>query len=309
MMFSHYDEVSITWSCHQRGRIYIIVFFIAGTFLNCKQQMDDSRPLAVESFSTSWLSNVKHSYDTTSKMMDYKIVKPSRFLDETQSFKFNTPIHPSVLIAHADELFFDGSIRPVYISHATLGASNTSDFVQVKHNSSLASLTSSPAIQNRCCHSGIWRRSLCMLRKSFRWLNPICHKGDPGEINWVGDIEQKSCHDKSQNQSPRVSPQRDISSSSGDWCHLESSIYEAILHCKKSIGVLHVSFFYGWLISSSSLHSILISSCFRGMISWTKRKGQSKDKIPDFWEGSSMATCSLSSFSLAISFLTSFSKE
>lgn len=199
--------------------------------MNCKQQMEDSRPLAVESFSTSWLSNVKHSYDAASIVMDYKTVKPSRFLDETQNFKFNTPIHPSVLIAHADELFFDGSIRPVYISHATLGASNTSDVVPVKHNSSFASLTSSSSIQNRCCHSGLWRRSLCRLLKSLGCLGPIRHKGD-----------------RSEHQSPQVSPQRNISSSPGDWCHLESSIYEAILHCKKSIGVLHVSFFF-WLVS------------------------------------------------------------
>ncbi|XP_022147281.1 probable membrane-associated kinase regulator 6 [Momordica charantia] len=198
--------------------------------------MDDSRPLAVESFSASWLSNVKQSYDATSKMMDYKIVKPSRFLDETQNFKFNTPIHPSVLIAHADELFFDGSIRPVYISHATLEASDTSDFVPVLHNSSLASLNLSPAIQNRSCHSGRWRRSLCMLQKYLGCLSPICHKGHPGDITWVDDIKHKSRDVKSRHHSPRVSPQRNSSSSSGDWCHLESSIYEAILHCKKSIG-------------------------------------------------------------------------
>ncbi|XP_038876392.1 probable membrane-associated kinase regulator 6 isoform X2 [Benincasa hispida] len=168
--------------------------------------------------------------------MDYKIVKPSRLLDETQSFKFSTSIHPSVLISHADELFFDGSVKPVYISHTTVGASNTSDFVPVELNSSPSSLTSSPAIQNRCCHSGRWRRSLCMLQKSLGCLRPICHKGSPGDVNWDDDIKQKSCDVGSQHQSPQVSPQSNIGSSSGDWCHLESSIYEAILHCKKSIG-------------------------------------------------------------------------
>ena len=119
--------------------------------------------MQLKAFAPVSLSNMMQSYDATSKMMDCKIVKPSRFLDEPQSFKFNTPIHPSVLIAHADELFFDGCIRPVYISHTRLGASNTSDFVPVKHNSSLASLTSSPSIGNQCCHSGRWRRSLRML--------------------------------------------------------------------------------------------------------------------------------------------------
>ncbi|XP_016898942.1 probable membrane-associated kinase regulator 6 [Cucumis melo] len=202
--------------------------------MNCKGLMDDPRPLAVESFSTSWLLNVKQSYDATSKVMDYKIVKPSRLLDETQSFKFNTSIHPSVLVSHADELFFDGSVRPVYISHTT-GASNTSDFVSAELDSSLSSLTSSPAIENRC-HSGKWRKTLCMLQKSLGCLSPICHKVDPAEVNWVDDIKQKSCDIRNQRQSPRVSPQSNIGPSSGDWCHLENSIYEAILHCKKSIG-------------------------------------------------------------------------
>ncbi|KAG7028576.1 hypothetical protein SDJN02_09757, partial [Cucurbita argyrosperma subsp. argyrosperma] len=95
-----------------------------------------------------------------------------------------------------------------------------SDFVPVKHSSSLASLTSSPSIGNQCCHSGRWRRSLRMLLKTLGCLSPICHKGD--------SAENISCDVQSQNQSP-------LGSSSIHWCHLESSIYEAILHCKRGI--------------------------------------------------------------------------
>ncbi|XP_059651315.1 probable membrane-associated kinase regulator 6 [Cornus florida] len=40
---------------------------------------------------------------------------------------------------------------------------------------------------------------------------------------------------QSWSNSPQASPQQGPSCSTGDWCDIESSIYEAILHCKRSI--------------------------------------------------------------------------
>ncbi|TXG62958.1 hypothetical protein EZV62_009952 [Acer yangbiense] len=117
--------------------------------------METSQSLAVESFSYSWLSNVKPSFDSldesprasldslheaTSADLDYKTVKSQRLQGESQDFNFDIPISPSPApFLHADELFSDGLIKPVYVDPSKIETSHTSDPVTVSPVSSFSS--------------------------------------------------------------------------------------------------------------------------------------------------------------------------
>ncbi|KAI9182140.1 hypothetical protein LWI28_022492 [Acer negundo] len=117
--------------------------------------METSQSLAVESFSYSWLSNIKPSFDSldesprasldsfheaTSADLDYKIVKSQRFQGESQNFNFDIPISQSPApFLHADELFSDGLIKPVYVDPSKIETSHTSDPVIVPPVSSFSS--------------------------------------------------------------------------------------------------------------------------------------------------------------------------
>ncbi|KAJ9681329.1 hypothetical protein PVL29_020288 [Vitis rotundifolia] len=94
----------------------------------------ETPPLAVESFSYSWLINVKPSLDglgsplrtsldisdeATSKGKDYNVVKSQILMDEAQNFNFDVPTsQSSVALIHADEVFSNGFI--VGVGHRTL---------------------------------------------------------------------------------------------------------------------------------------------------------------------------------------------
>ncbi|KAK0583012.1 hypothetical protein LWI29_032369 [Acer saccharum] len=215
--------------------------------------METLQSLAVESFSYSWLSNVKPSFDSLDESprasldsfheatfadLDYKIVKSQRFQGESQNFNFDIPISPSPApFLHADELFSDGLIKPVYVDPSKIETSHTSDPVTVPPVSSFSSRNIIAAHQ---VHYHFFRKlrksSKRVLKKCFGYIIPFCHKvGSSRKSNRVDDIDWRVWEVKSRSNSPQASPQRHTAYSVGDWSDIESSIYEAILHCKRSI--------------------------------------------------------------------------
>ncbi|XP_024019018.1 probable membrane-associated kinase regulator 6 [Morus notabilis] len=194
-----------------------------------------SRPLAVESFSDSWLSNTRPSL--------IKVLDKSN----TNSFDFDTSISDKspVNFVHADELFSDGLIKPVFVdpinggvSSSTSSSSKSTTDSDIFALSSLSDPRTSVTDQDvqmgcSCCFFRRRRRLLSeqVLRKIFGYLIRTRRAkvvGGSKKSTKVDDIDRRTLEVKSWSScsSPGPSTVYDI----------ESSIYEAVLHCKRSIG-------------------------------------------------------------------------
>ncbi|KAL6311558.1 hypothetical protein AAG906_005262 [Vitis piasezkii] len=188
----------------------------------------ETSPLAVESFSYSWLINVKSSLDglgsplrtsldisdeATSKGKDYNVLKSQRLMDEAQNFNFDVPTsQSSVALIHADEVFSNGFIVPMFIDPSKKEALDTSHSLSSVPVSSLPSRPGIPAVGIHCSFFRKWQNHQRALRGKI---------GGSRKLRLGG--------------SPQPSLQQSASSSVGDWCHMESSIHEAVLYCKRSI--------------------------------------------------------------------------
>ncbi|XVF33242.1 hypothetical protein REPUB_Repub17cG0152000 [Reevesia pubescens] len=213
--------------------------------------METLQPLAIESFSYSWLSDHKPSldgldepprasidnyYGGTSEEFDYEMVESSRFLPD-QNFNFDAIAQTPAAFIHADELFTNGFIRPIYIDPSKRESRNTLASLQATLSSSLSSRAETPSGRTHCSFLGRWRKSTQqILRSLFGHLRPFCHKvGCLRKSTRVDDIDRRTWKVKSWNSSPQASPEQSTTCSMGDSCYLENSIYEAVLHCKRSI--------------------------------------------------------------------------
>eukprot|EP00257_Ricinus_communis_P028427 XP_025015841.1 probable membrane-associated kinase regulator 6 isoform X1 [Ricinus communis] len=215
--------------------------------------MEFSQPLAIESFSRSWLTSASShlygleeplrasldsSYEASGEELEYKILKSERSLEDVQNFNFDVPIseHPERLV-HADQLFSDGLIKPVFVNQSKIEASDPLDLVPIPCSSfSSRNVVSTGHIQ---CHIlKRWKKSSeRILRKCFGYLKPLCHKiTGARKCTRVDDIDERARQVKSWSSLPQASPHRIYSTNS--WCDIESSIYEAVLHCKRSINDL-----------------------------------------------------------------------
>ncbi|XP_065859341.1 probable membrane-associated kinase regulator 6 [Euphorbia lathyris] len=186
-------------------------------------------PLSIESFSHSWLTSVKSpldgleesfrpSLETTSQELDYRIVKKTYLGD----FNFDVPIHHP--FAHADQLFSDGIIKPVYINKSKIETSESLDLAPTV-SSSVSFRVLVPTVDVQCHVLRRWRKSVeQILQKCCGYLRPWCHKIiGSSKSRRVGDIDRRGKHVSSSRSTPQSSPINDF----------EHSIYEAILHCKR----------------------------------------------------------------------------
>ncbi|KAK6285728.1 hypothetical protein POUND7_011907 [Theobroma cacao] len=216
--------------------------------------METSQPLAIESFSYSWLSDHKPSLDGLSEPpgvyyggtpgeFDDEMVESNRFLTD-QNFNFDAIAQSPAAFIHADELFTNGFIRPIYIHPSRRESCNTLDSIQTTPSSSFSSRTEIPTVRIKCRFLRRWRKSTWqILRNLFGHLRPSCHKGGCLRTSTrVDDIDRRTWKVKSWKSSPQASPLQSTACSMGDSCHLENPIYEAVLHCKRSIGIFKVSF-------------------------------------------------------------------
>ncbi|KAJ0111976.1 hypothetical protein Patl1_00523 [Pistacia atlantica] len=203
--------------------------------------MEKSHPLAIESFSSSWLSNttsLNNSREVTSKELDGTLVK------EALNFNFDIPTSPVALL-HADELFSDGLIKPVFVDDPSeIDSSNSSDFITVLPGSSFSVGNIGISSLDGHCDCFIkWKESSQrIIQKCFGHIRSLCNKAiirSSRKSIRVNDIDRRLAWEvkRCSNNSPQASPQRSTAYSVDDWCDIESSIHEAILHCKRSIGM------------------------------------------------------------------------
>lgn len=234
--------------------------------------MENSSPLATDSFSYSWLTESKpSSFDS---LPDNLIsILPQTSFEKQQNFNFDISVttSPSAFV-HADEIFSDGHIMPIYVKRSKVQALKTS-----------TSMPSSPLStyylrSQEKSEPANWKRSSKrILQKCFRFVKPLCETIRPSrKSNRVDDLERKVCEvqtlscsvsprrsraysagyqwddvdrkgkktdlynglqkAKSWNYSPQASPLISPShASTNPWsADAESSIHEAILYCKRS---------------------------------------------------------------------------
>ncbi|KAK3219951.1 hypothetical protein Dsin_013921 [Dipteronia sinensis] len=249
-----------------------------------------NQPLSIESFSYSWLVNLKPSLegllDNTSIdscsfddlsansfiEMDPTMPPSKRFLRNSQDFKFDFPISQSPAdlahqLVHADQLFANGYLMPLscFVDPLKLEAFDEASDNSSSLNSHLASLpaaiTSKVSSGRKLTSSSSLRKCRKLSKRLFqKYLNflvkPLYRRirGSGGGRSSSSTTSRANHHHHHHQNgdhhhhsrvhswvySAETSPRISVAYSADDcWrksCDSESSIYEAVLHCKRSIG-------------------------------------------------------------------------
>ncbi|XP_022632836.1 probable membrane-associated kinase regulator 6 [Vigna radiata var. radiata] len=155
--------------------------------------METSHPLSIESFSYSWLVNLKPSIESlegslTASLdasdeasfieMDPRMPPSKRFFRNSQDFKFDFPTsqYPLTLV-DADDLFSNGYLMPLFVESLKMEAYEASD-----SNPSLPSSSHVPKIVVPNAHSRCpsLKRCRTMSRRIFQkylnFLRPLCRR-------------------------------------------------------------------------------------------------------------------------------------
>ncbi|XP_057446139.1 probable membrane-associated kinase regulator 6 [Lotus japonicus] len=226
--------------------------------------METSHPLSIESFSYSWLVNLKPSLESldssfrTSDLdasdetfssyieMDPRMPPSKRFFRNSHDFKFDFQISQNSPLVDADELFSNGYLMPLFVE--SIEAYNASDENPSLPSSSSSSSSSShvpkkvvPSGPSRCpslkrCKT-LSRR---MFQKYLNFLRPLCKRlrGQNKSGSNPEAMVKRTQSVKNRRHYSESSPRISVAYSADDWrksCDSDSSIYEAVLHCKRSI--------------------------------------------------------------------------
>ncbi|XP_052183862.1 probable membrane-associated kinase regulator 6 isoform X2 [Diospyros lotus] len=198
--------------------------------------METSQPLSIESFSYSWLVNLKPSFESADDSL-----RASLDASDEASFIEMDPKLPASKRFFRDELISNGFLMPLFIKPLKIEAYAAPDSSPTTPVSSSATTNAHLASKIRCSSLRRCRRlSKQVFQKYLEFIRPLCQKlrgrrsgsrtDDAGtrmqEVNnWI--------------YSPAISPRTSVGYSVDYWrrsCDSESSIYEAVLHCKRSIG-------------------------------------------------------------------------
>ncbi|KAK8692743.1 hypothetical protein V6N13_070350 [Hibiscus sabdariffa] len=191
--------------------------------------METAQSLSIESFSYSWLVNLRPSVDSLEAAsfieMDPTLPPSKRFLQTSQDLnKFDFPISqtpPLTALVHADEIFSDGYIVPVPFFLSRSSSTPALQREQVPDSGTKR------RGRGRCLRKCRTRLSKRMFLKYLDFLRSLFSR-----------IRGFNSCSKPEKPSPRThDPWRKSVDS-------ESSIYEAVLHCKQSIGLLNLFYFH-----------------------------------------------------------------
>ena len=220
--------------------------------------METSQSLSIESFSYSWLVNLKPSLESLDSSlrtsldasdevsfieMDPKSPPSKRFFKNSQDSKFDFPISQSPFaLVDADELFSNGYLMPLFVESLKMEAYEASD-----SNPSLPSSSHAPESVVPKGHSRSPSLKRCrtlsrrIVQKYLNFLRPLYRKLRGHKSGSSTEIVGKRAETvKNRGYYSETSPRNSIAYSPDDWrksCDSESSIYEAVLHCKRSIGM------------------------------------------------------------------------
>ncbi|GMJ06487.1 MEMBRANE-ASSOCIATED KINASE REGULATOR 6 [Hibiscus trionum] len=216
--------------------------------------METSQPLSIESFSYSWLVNLKPSLDGLDGSlrasiddeasfieMDPRMPPSKRFFRNSHDFKFDFPIAQTPLtLVHADELFSDGRVMPFFVNDSKIETYRVSDL-----NSTLPTATTCASDldvpQSKTNRHRCRRLSKRIFSKYLNFLRPLYRsvlRRNKSNVR-AESVDARGQVRKNWLYSTATSPRISVAYSADEWrksCDSESSIYEAVLHCKKSIG-------------------------------------------------------------------------
>ncbi|XP_068666612.1 probable membrane-associated kinase regulator 6 [Aristolochia californica] len=230
--------------------------------------MDGLQQLANDSFSYSWLVNLKPSLhalegplrpsldssDEASYIeMDPRLVSFKTPSTDVQDFNFTLPNSQHLTLVHADQIFSNGLILPLHLLQSSKALPQQSDGLVDRGRPPLldSRLTTASQFSYKLAVSSAgtrypllqrWQRcSKRIVRKYLGFLNPLCRTPMEKRMTQGTKVEPTSvsCVHHSCVTTPRTSSVF----SAPEFSHhnvlfdadLETSIYEAVLHCKKSI--------------------------------------------------------------------------
>ncbi|KAK4418579.1 putative membrane-associated kinase regulator 6 [Sesamum alatum] len=185
--------------------------------------MENSQPLATESFSYSWLTDrTPHSSDGVLNNLRLDFLENCS--ENESNFNFDVHFTPSPTpLVHADEIFSHGHIMPVYVDRSNVvRALKTSTSVPPSPVSSSYYLESPfLANKNQYCLLGRWRKSSKRIfRKCFGFVKPLCRsigRSRSRKCSRVDDLERKVCEIRSWSNSLEASPRPSSAYSVVDW--------------------------------------------------------------------------------------------
>lgn len=234
------------------------------------------QPLSIESFSYSWLVNLKppslESLDNSLRTsldasdeasfieMDPTMPPSQRFFRiSQQDFKFDSQSSLTTLV-HADELISNGYLLPLSVDDPLKNMEGYDDYYDQASNSCTANLPVSSSKEaaptdntSADCSNSLrrYRRiSKRIFEKYLDFLRPLYkrirgHKANPKAAGNHVDKRFHSAKNSRVYSSETTSPRISVAySAPDDWrrsCDSESSIYEAVLHCKRSIGMFFIT--------------------------------------------------------------------
>nr|KYP74833.1 hypothetical protein KK1_007526 [Cajanus cajan] len=217
--------------------------------------METSQPLSIESFSYSWLVNLRPSLESLDNSlrtsldasdeasfieMDPRMTPSKRFFMNSQDSKFDFPISQSPLnLVHADELFSNGYLMPLFVESLQMEEYESSDSNTSLVSSSHAPKSEAPTGPSRCLSLKRCRTlSRRVFHKYMDFLRPL-YRRLRGHKSSTESVAKRAEAVKNRRYYSDTSPRISVAFSADDWrysCDSESSIYEAVLHCKRSIG-------------------------------------------------------------------------
>ncbi|CAN4085841.1 unnamed protein product [Withania somnifera] len=222
--------------------------------------METSQSLSIESFSYSWLVDLGDSfrasmdasadgYESAFIEMDPALPPSKRFFNvNPQDMNFDFPTSEPLTLVHADELISNGLLMPFFIKKQIKMESDyhviNSDSITNSPASSLAQNESSSSSCRRVNRCVLLRRCRSLSRrfldKYLDFLRPFCQK--IRRCSRIGRCRTSSGKEVMMNKweycSAATSPRTSVAYSVDNWrrsCDSESSIYEAVLHCKRTI--------------------------------------------------------------------------
>ncbi|XP_044506274.1 probable membrane-associated kinase regulator 6 [Mangifera indica] len=222
--------------------------------------METSQPLSIESFSYSWLVNLKPSLETLENSlsaslegacdeasfieMDPRMPPSKRFIRNSQDFKFDFPSSQTPLaLVHADELFSNGYVMPLVVDRLKLEAYEASHSSLTLPSTSLhGSKLVVPPYKRRCSSlRRCGKVSRRIFQKYLDFLLPLYQRIRGHRSNSKAEtVDARVCvMNNTRVYSAETTPRVSVAYSADDWrksCDSEISIYEAVLHCKRSIG-------------------------------------------------------------------------
>ncbi|KAK3011683.1 hypothetical protein RJ639_010863 [Escallonia herrerae] len=155
--------------------------------------METSLPLSIESFSYSWLVNLKPSFESLDDSfrasldasdeasfieMDPNLSASKRFFRVSHDFNFDFPVSQSPLtLVHADELISNGFLMPLVVKQLKREAYDASQSVPPTPISSLAQEKVHSSSRIRCSSLRRCRRlSKQLFQKYLEFLRPLCRR-------------------------------------------------------------------------------------------------------------------------------------